>query len=729
VLGSRLLRGTSMAGVFSVGVWYVDPDLRTLTSGSREVHLEPKPMQVLVLLAEHAGQVVSKDRLFQAVWPATFVGDEVLSRAISELRRALEDDSKTPRFIQTIPKGGYRLVAPVKFHDPAAAAVDRPAESVPVSQPGRRWRNLMLWGTVIVAVAGGAWMVARSRGNAVLSPMTIRPAVTLPGQTSAPSFSPDGTRITFAWKPPQADARIVVKMVDDEPVQELTRPSGSDDDNPAWSPDGRSIAFARHSSSSFDAADERRGLYVIPAIGGRERQVYSGQVCGGGPTWAPDGRTLVFPAIRTRTDKCSLYQLSLDTLGIAQLMSSETPDLNRFFGFPAFSPDGKNIAFVVYFSDYSEDVYLIPSQGGAPTRLTFDAKAIWGRVAWTPDAKAILFESSRGGSPELWRVPASGGQPERLSVAANATVGVALDSERRRLAYVVRNGGAHIGAFALRSPGEPLRRIAESTRSEYGATFSPDGKRIAFVSNRAGDATDIWVADADGTNQTRLTTSTYGFNGSQQWSPDGEWLAYDSDENGPGPDAAADSQYDVYVIRVSGGSRRRLTSERSSDYGPTWSRDGRWLYFASDRTGKDQIYKMPSAGGVAVQVTKGGGFPPGTESADGRFLYYSKGMGQAGVWRVPIGGGLEEPVIRTYPAGPQYRSWVLVEDGIYYLNNQDLKRPRIDFLRFATGRVEQILELPESAGSDISISPNRRTLLTCFAGPPSSEILVVENFR
>jgi DNA-binding winged helix-turn-helix (wHTH) protein len=95
-----------MAGLFSVGVWDVDPAVRTLTSGSREVHLEPKPLQVLVLLAEHAGQVVSKDRLIQTVWTGTFVGDELLSRAISELRRALEDDSKTPRFIQTIPKGG-----------------------------------------------------------------------------------------------------------------------------------------------------------------------------------------------------------------------------------------------------------------------------------------------------------------------------------------------------------------------------------------------------------------------------------------------------------------------------------------------------------------------------------------------------------------------------------------------------------------------------------------------
>jgi Tol biopolymer transport system component len=378
---------------------------------------------------------------------------------------------------------------------------------------------MLRWAIGIFAVAGGAWIFARyGQAKALLPPLTVRPIVTLPGMESAPSFSPDGTRITFAWRqPPQAGSRIVVKMVDDEPVQELTRPSGgSRHESPAWSPDGRSIAFARNTRNplSRDGADERSGIYVIPAIGGSERRVYSGQVCAwGGPTWAPDGRTLVFTAIRTSTERCSLFRLSLDTMEIAQLTSSETPELaraNLIVAYPAFSPDGKNIAFVCFFQDYSDDVYLIPSQGGAPTRLTFDAKAIHPPVAWTPDATAILFESSRGGSPGLWRVAASGGQPERLSVGANATGGLALDREGRRSAYVVKNGRVHISAFDLSSPGKPPVSIAGSARSELGGTFSSDGKRIVFASNRAGDAWDLWVADTDGTNQRRLTWSTHG---------------------------------------------------------------------------------------------------------------------------------------------------------------------------------------------------------------------------
>jgi Tol biopolymer transport system component/DNA-binding winged helix-turn-helix (wHTH) protein len=724
---TRSLSIRGIAGPFSIGDWHVEPSSRTLTGPDGDINLEPKVMQVLVLLAQHQGEVVTKEILLHAVWPDTFVGDEALSRAISELRRALGDDSKAPRFIQTIPKAGYRLIATVKHPEPPTAVMAGPPESVPVPQP-TRWLTRVLWGTLILAGAGGTWLIARHGHNDQQPPMTVRPLVTLPGMSGVPSFSPDGTRIAFAWQSPQqASFRIVVKMVDDEPVQELTRPSdGSEDDSPAWSSDGRSIAFARRDTQVGADADGRSGIYVIPAIGGPERQVYSGPLCGGHPTWSPDGRTLVFSAYQQDQGKvCLLYRLSLDTREITRLVPSNTPNLGVGELDPVFSPDGKTIAFVDWVEAWNKDLYMIPSQGGTPKRLTFDQNTIW-QPAWTSDGLNILFESSRGGSPELWRVAATGGQPERLSVGANATDGLALDREGRRLAYVVRSNHAHISALDLLNPGEPPVRIAESTRSEISPSYSSDGTRIAFASNRSGDAFDIWVAEANGANQTRLTTSSRGGNGSPRWSPDDQWIAYDS--------WVVDGLLDVYVIRASGGAPRRLTLDRSNEAGPTWSRDGRWLYFESDRTGTAQIFKMPSAGGTAVQITKGGGFPfPGAESADGRFLYYSQRAPQNGVWRVPIDGGLEEPVIPAYPAGPYYRLWALVEDGIYYLNTENETRPTVNFFRFATHRAERRLELPMSPcgflGPDLAVSPNGRTLMTCFEAPPSSEIFMVENFR
>jgi TolB-like protein/DNA-binding winged helix-turn-helix (wHTH) protein/tetratricopeptide (TPR) repeat protein len=122
-----------LSGKFQVGDWRVDPRLNALSLNGTSIRVEPKVMEVLVCLASHPGEPVTKEKILQSVWPDTFVSDDVLVRSISELRRVFEDDAKEPRFIQTIPKRGYRLVAPVvpvngtppETHELATAAANR----------------------------------------------------------------------------------------------------------------------------------------------------------------------------------------------------------------------------------------------------------------------------------------------------------------------------------------------------------------------------------------------------------------------------------------------------------------------------------------------------------------------------------------------------------------------------------------------------------------------------
>ena len=100
---------------FRIGeAYHVEPSLNRVTGPGGIHRLEPKVMMVLVCLAERAGQMVPKDRLLHSAWADTAVGDDVLTRAVSELRRLFEDDPKQPRVIETIPKSGYRLIAPVE---------------------------------------------------------------------------------------------------------------------------------------------------------------------------------------------------------------------------------------------------------------------------------------------------------------------------------------------------------------------------------------------------------------------------------------------------------------------------------------------------------------------------------------------------------------------------------------------------------------------------------------
>ena len=112
-LRSTKPEGATVNSNFRIGEFLIEPQINSITRAEKTARIEPKVMQVLVRLAEHAGEVVPKEKLIQSVWSDTFVTDDVLTRAISELRKVFEDDAKDSRFIQTIPRSGYRLIAPV----------------------------------------------------------------------------------------------------------------------------------------------------------------------------------------------------------------------------------------------------------------------------------------------------------------------------------------------------------------------------------------------------------------------------------------------------------------------------------------------------------------------------------------------------------------------------------------------------------------------------------------
>ena len=147
-----------MEGDIQVGQWLVQPKLNTISGDGKTAHVEPKAMQVLVFLAEHAGDVMAKERIIQAVWADTFVTDDVLTRAISDLRKAFEDDPHEPRVIQTIPKGGYRLIAPVEPVAPVFPSREGGTARTPPLHK-RRWIAAL----VVLALAIVAAYVLRER--------------------------------------------------------------------------------------------------------------------------------------------------------------------------------------------------------------------------------------------------------------------------------------------------------------------------------------------------------------------------------------------------------------------------------------------------------------------------------------------------------------------------------------------------------------------------------------
>jgi dipeptidyl aminopeptidase/acylaminoacyl peptidase len=159
----------------------------------------------------------------------------------------------------------------------------------------------------------------------------------------------------------------------------------------------------------------------------------------------------------------------------------------------------------------------------------------------------------------------------------------------------------------------------------------------------------------------------------------------------------------------------------------TWSRDGRSIYFVSNRTKNWEIWKMPADGGEAVQVTRNGGYVS-FESVDGTYLYFSKRLEEGKLWRVPVAGGEETPVLDAVEG----ISFAIFDKGIYFIQPPEgASSPTLRSLSFETGKVELIAALPNLARyQGLSVSPNGRYVLyTQQDQAPGSDLMLVENFK
>jgi len=336
---------------------------------------------------------------------------------------------------------------------------------------------------------------------------------------------------------------------------------------------------------------------------------------------------------------------------------------------------------------------------------------------WTHDGREIICSMFSGGDSSLWRLPASGGALKRLEIAG-AGFNPALSREGNRLAYTRDRSDFNIwrvqmpGAGTAKPTSAPL---ISSSRLEANAQYSPDGKRIAFGSDRSG-TTEIWVSDGDGSHAVQVTTLGKAESGTPRWSPDGRRIAFDWNVAG---------HWDIYTVNAGGGGLQRMTTDSFDHNIPSYSLDGQWLYFASSRTGRYEVWKMPAGGGDAVQVTKNGG-QTAFESADGKWLYYTKEDPSSSLWKMPVAGGVETPV------GPAvyWRSFAITEQGIYF---QPPPKPdghsSIEFLGFASGARKTVLPLTRPTVHGLAVSPDNRFLIYTQFDQAGSDLLLIENFR
>jgi Tol biopolymer transport system component/DNA-binding winged helix-turn-helix (wHTH) protein len=647
--------------------WTVDVAANRLQRGDSDVRLTPKAMAVLRELLARPATVVRRDDLLGIVWRDGFPTDDVLTHAITELRRALDDDPRAPRLIETIPKVGYRLLGTVEVLDgppgPATTPGGNGDAGPEAVAPGPvAWRLVAAF-AALAAIAIAVPVLRGPRAPTVrppapaapVAPVGLRPfAITAdPQREQFPSVSPDGASVAYVLVNRDEDtARILLRSMDTagQPVTQTDPPENAWDSFPSWSPDGKQIAFLR-------TEGDRCHIMVMPALLGQARRVAS---CFTRVVdyidWTADGTGLlvargdaadgsgVQPAVAGRVSRIDLATGATTMLEYAPRGNGDG-DLQ-----PRASPDGRWIAFRRGAAPYS-DLWVMPSTGGTAERLTELGARIRG-YAWLPDSSRLIISSDHEGRQALYEVDRRNGWVVPLGITQAVFPSIARQVPV--LVYQQETELTQLTEYTL----DPATRLAErrplvpSTRSDWLPSLSPGGRKLAFVSLRSGDP-QMWVHDYDAGSTFPATRVERMEVGLPQWSPDEASVLYVTRGGGASVLMRAD---------LSSGRNERLSAPNERVRFGSYSRDGRSIYFSTDRSGSWQIWRMSATGGEEKQLSQAGGYDPRDWLGDGA-IYYAKETDR-GLFRLDL--VTREETRASWDVGYWNMDAVALQDGFVY---------------------------------------------------------------
>ncbi len=491
--------------------------------------------------------------------------------------------------------------------------------------------NRWVWAGTAAVLALGAGYWLRPRPRPLIVPAKVVSLASLRGLREDPAISVDGDRVAFSWTGEGGDVgekEIYVQFLGAGQPLKLTDGPGRAE-APVWSPDGREIAYLRTGGG-------KTGYYRVSSLGGAERlltAVLDPPPRAGGSVldWSPDRKSMILADRESESGKRALLKLDLSTgerrsLGVTASYVSN----------PVYSPDGSEVAFTMGPSFLSHDIYVMPSSGGSPRRLTHDGRWMAG-LTWTEDGAGLVFSSRKVGPFSLWSVPAAGGVVTPVAQSGTDARSPNIGRKSKRLVYARTKLTRNLWRMNPRDPAG-AKEIISSTRTSFQPEYSPDGSSIVFASDRTGSF-EIWVAGSDGSQPQQLTNFAGAQTGSPRWSPDGQWIAFDS---------RPDGHSDIHTIRAATGQQRprRLTDHAADDRTPVWSADGKLIYFISNRSGRNEIWSIAAEGGEARQIT-GDNATYAIQDPETKAIFYTNGQG---LWRrTDSGAGKPERIAANFP--------------------------------------------------------------------------------
>jgi DNA-binding winged helix-turn-helix (wHTH) protein len=595
------------------GVFELDLRSRELHKQGMKVRLQGQPVEILVMLLQRPGEIVSREELQKKLWPAdTFVDfEQGLNNAMKRLRAALDDDAESPHFIETLPRRGYRFIGSVngagqeEFTSKAAGEGARP------TRVGRDGPMRLLWLTVGLAVVLAVVLLLVYNHQSPPPKITAITQLTSDGREKDLPIGTDGLRVYFSEV---VDGHWTVAAV----------PTSGGQAIPIRTP-LKDVVFRNISPDRSDLLVAEKGgpiaerpLWRVPILGGPPRRL--GDMLAHDANWSPDGKRLVY------ANAGILYVAESDGTRPRELVRASA-DTSIWAWRPHWSPDGSHIRFTLYHmsmqvaavweatADGTDLHQVLPGWQTPPMQAGF---------SWTSDGRYYLLSAWKGllGSgtfpaADIWTYRESTGPLGKPNpVPVQLTVG-----PLHFFSMVPSLDGKALFAGSLGSRGELMRYDARTQQlspfmdgiSAQGVNFSRDGAWMTYVTFPQGA---LWRCKRDGSERLQLTFPpmiVYG----PHWSPDGKRIAYSGLQAG--------GKWQLYIVSADGGTSQRLLPESEVGIEPTWSPDGNSLLFGQmpspDGRGPKtvlQIYDLRTLSVAAVPGSEGLHAPHW--SPDGRYI-------------------------------------------------------------------------------------------------------------
>lgn len=704
---------------FQVRSWVVVPASLRITKNEQVVKLEPLAMAVLVYLAKNAGQTISREELSREVWQRNLVTDQAINRIVAGLRKLLGDDVSQPRYIETIPKRGYRLIAPVTFIAHENSLKSKTLQTDTRSDHPSSRKKLYLWGAIASLVVV-FWVTGIIRNNSAIdnegaendsqfqkSPAIreIKRATILLGNESEPDFSPDGRYLVYKHRAPDSDYwQIAVTDLYTNRNIHLTD-TAHHNREPRWSPSGDWLVFHRYNENEC-------GIHRIHVGGAVTALPISEKIISChltslrvSVTWSLDEQFLYYTDSESNTSPYQIHRYEFGS-GKTQVLS-EPPAGGRGDYLIRTSHAGEHLLVLrnQRWSDTDILIYHIESAQFKHVDSVLEVllSADWGRN----DTDLLLGKLT--GKLELLNLASLIRKPVYHS--ASSLYAPTSVPNSRDIAFVQGSDTVtNIYEVSLGNSDQAMRSdvLIESSSQDTLPTYANHSNKMVFISDRTG-IPQIWLREENGSLQ-QLTYLEEVRSIGLHWSPDDKYLIFES-------------MAGLYLTDFTNRTTTRLTDENELAYNPSWSADSQSVIYAAEKSGDWQLSRLDINSGQRYQITTNGGYCSVSDTT-GRFLYLLK-YDEPGIWRFDLSSNQETLIIKDDLIG-LCLSLNTRNSLLYYSINDTENRP-IMVWDSRTGQSTRLIQRNSLARYHFSVSSDSKHIAYTSRTQSESAIAILRH--